>query len=397
MTTRRDFLEQLALTGGMLGLSRVAAAQDAVAPAPAASNKKKVLILGGTSFIGPHVVEELVKRGHTVTLFNRGRTNPELFAELEKLQGDRDPDKGEGLKALEGRAFDWVVDTSGHYPRHVKATASMLGKHASQYVFVSSLSALRDHAKPGADETYPVATLADPTVETMGESFENFGGLKALCEKAAEEAMPGRATVVRPGLIVGPRDNVPRFTYWPVRVRRGGEVLAPGSPDDPVQYIDVRDLALFIVTVLEKKHFGIYHANGPNTPTSIGEVLYGCKAVTGGDARFTWVPADFLEAQGVQGWSHMPLWIPPVGDYAGFHRVSIARAIAAGLTSRPLADTVRDTLAWFDAWPKDKPFPWRGGIEPAQEEAVLHAWHTRDKEPARDAEPVAPGAPSTKG
>ncbi len=382
MTTRREFLGKAALVGGAIGLSSVVRAADDAAK-PSAPGGKKVLILGGTSFIGPHVVELLRERGHQITLFNRGKTNPGLFSDLENLVGDRDPDKGEGLKALAGRSFDWVVDTSGHYPRHVSATAKLVAGSASHYLFVSSLSALRDHKTPNADESYPVATLADETVETMGESFENFGGLKALCEKAAEAAMPGRATTVRPGLIVGPRDNVPRFTYWPVRVRRGGEIAAPGDPADPVQYIDVRDLAAFIVRALEKSHYGVYHVNGPTTPTSIGEVLYGCKAVTGGDARFTWIPADFLAAQGIQPWSHMPLWIPPAGEYAGFHTVDVSKAIAAGLTTRPLAETVRATLDWFDTWPKDKPFPWRGGMEPEKEQALLQAWRTRDQKPVQ--------------
>jgi 2'-hydroxyisoflavone reductase len=328
----------------------------------------KILILGGTRFLGPHVVETATERGHTVTLFNRGITNPELFPDLEKLKGDRDPDKGDGLQRLRDRSWDAVVDTSGYYPRNI-----------GHYVFISSISVYADTSQPNLDETAAVATMPDPTLETMGENFQYYGPLKALCEQAAESAMPRRTTNVRPGLIVGPRDASPRFTYWPVRVERGGEVVAPGNPDDPVQFIDVRDLAEFIVWIIEKRTMGVFNATGPTHPMTIGELLHGCKAVTGGDARFTWVPADFLAEQDVHGWSDLPVWVPPVGDTAGFHRINIDRAIKAGLTTRPLADTVRATLDWYHAWPKDKPFRWNAGMEPERERQVLDAWREAQK------------------
>jgi 2'-hydroxyisoflavone reductase len=373
MQSRREFLQ------ASLGAGVVCAAAGATQP-PAtrpASRKLELLILGGTGFIGPHIVEAAVARGHGITLFNRGRTNPGLFPGLEQLRGNRDPGKGDGLKALEGRSWDGVIDTSGYFPRLVGASAGLLADHAGQYVFISSISVYSDNSIIDMDESGPIATMDDPTLEEFGDQFQHYGALKALCEQVADRAMPGRVTNIRPGLIVGPRDNVPRFTYWPVRVERGGEVLAPGGPDDPVQYIDARDLADFVIKTLEDSTTGVLNATGPNAPTNMAELLYGCKAVTAGDARFTWVDADFLQEQGIQPWSDMPVWIPSREGYEGFHRVNIDKAIEAGLWSRPLADTVRDTLAWYHAWPPDEPFPWRGGISAEREAEVLAAWHQR--------------------
>lgn len=397
--SRRSFLRTTAVgtTGMLLGASGSAARAD-VRKAPAArssgttgdSGKSgiEILMLGGTRFLGPALVEHALARGHSVTLFNRGKSNPDMFPGLEKLKGDRDPDKGEGLNALEGRTWDAVIDTSGYFPRMVRASAELLAPSVGQYVFVSTLSVYAETAKIGIDENDPVATMDDPTLEEMGDQFQYYGPLKALCEQAAEAAMPGRATTVRPGLIVGYRDSVPRFTYWPVRVERGGEVLSPGTPDDPVQYIDVRDLAAFVVHTIENRITGVFNTNGPTeAPTNIGEVLYGCKAVTGGSATFTWAEAGFLEQHEVQPWAQMPLWIPPSGEYAGFHRMSCKKAIEAGLGTRPLAETVRETLAWFHEWPKGEPFPWRGGMEPDAERKVLAAWHARSKK--KSAPPAA--------
>ncbi|MHC5007450.1 MAG: NAD-dependent epimerase/dehydratase family protein [Planctomycetota bacterium] len=377
MPSRREFLQ------ASLGAGAVGAASGFVpagAQQPAAARKRHLLILGGTGFIGPHIVEAALAKGFGVTLFNRGRTNPGLFPGLESLKGNRDPDRDEGLEALKGRSWDGVIDTSGYFPRLVGASAGLLADHVGQYVFISSISVYSDNSTADMDESGPIAAMDDPTLEEFGDQFQHYGALKALCEQAAERAMPGRVTNIRPGLIVGPRDNVPRFTYWPVRVERGGEVLAPGAGDDPVQYIDGRDLADFVIKTLEDGTAGVFNATGPNTPTNMAEMLYGCKAVTGGDARFTWVNADFLGEQGIQPWSDMPVWIPPREGYEGFHRVNIDKAIKAGLLSRPLAETVRDTLTWYHAWPLDTPFPWRGGITAEREAEVLAAWHARSKE-----------------
>lgn len=374
-TSRRAFLQYAGLS----------AAAGAALAAPAARQSTRrglprldLLILGGTGFLGPHTVDAALARGHTITLFNRGRTNPDLFPDLEKLRGDRDPRKGEGLAALEGRRWDAVIDTSGYVPRIVSASAGLLADAVEQYVFISSISALADTTEPDLDETAAVATMpATVNDETNEDVRAHFGPLKALCERAAENAMPGRATVIRPGLIVGPRDTTDRFTYWPLRVRRGGEVLAPGTPDDPVQYVDARDLGAFIIRTIEDRATGIYHATGPNTPTTVAELLYGCKAVTGGDATFTWVDADFLAAHEVAAWTQLTVWIPPQDEYAGFHRINIDRAIAAGLTSRPLAQIVRDTIEWWKSLPASRRQNPRAGLGPEREATVLAAWHAR--------------------
>jgi 2'-hydroxyisoflavone reductase len=357
MTTRREFLWKAAASAGLMARGF---------PAFGAP-KKTLLILGGTRFLGPEIVEAAKASGWTITLFNRGKTNPGLFPDLEKLQGDRNGD----LKSLEGRAFDAVIDTSGYVPRQVRDSAALLGKSAKQYVFVSSISVYSDLSKPGVDETGPVAILADPTVEKVTEG--SYGGLKALCEKAAESAMPGRVTNVRPGLIVGPNDGTDRFTYWPVRVARGGEVLAPNRPEDPVQFIDVRDLALWIVKAIDTKTTGVFNAT--SAPLRIGDVLDACKAANGGDARFTWVEAAFLKAQKVEEWSDLPVWTSPAGSDAGGGQVSNARAVAKGLASRPLKATAKDTLDWWKTLPKERTAQLKAGLSRERETAVLAAWH----------------------
>jgi len=375
--SRRAFLQTISAAATAMAAAPMAAAQTATAAKPD-SRKLDLLILGGTGFLGPAIVESAMARGHAMTIFNRGRTRPDIFPDVQRLRGDRDPVKDEGLAALEGRNWDAVIDTSGYYPRMVRASAELLADAVKQYVFISSISVYSDNSIVGMDESGPIATMEDPTVESMGDQLQHYGSLKALCEQAAETAMGGRATNIRPGLIVGPRDNVPRFTYWPVRVERGGEVLAPGDPDDPVQYIDVRDLADFVITCTENRTTGYFNATGPNSPTTIAELLYGCKAVTGGDARFTWVPAEFLAERGVNPWAEMPVWVPPQKGMEGFHTVNIGKAIAAGLQSRPLADTVTATLGWYHGWPRNRPFPWRGCLEAEREAEVLAEWHSRE-------------------
>jgi 2'-hydroxyisoflavone reductase len=356
MTTRRDFLWKAASAGLMArGFPALGAP------------KKTLLILGGTRFLGPEIVEAAKASGWTITLFNRGKTNPGLFPDLEKLQGDRNGD----LESLEGRAFDAVIDSSGYMPRQVRDSATLLGKSAKQYVFVSSISVYSDLSKAGVDETGPVAILADPTVETVTDG--SYGGLKALCEKAAESAMPGRVTNVRPGLIVGPNDGTDRFTYWPVRVARGGEVLAPDKPEDPVQFIDVRDLAVWIVKTIDTKTTGVFNAT--SAPVRIGDVLDACKAANGGDARFTWVAAAFLAAQKVEEWSDLPVWTSPAGSDAGAGQVSNARAVAKGLAFRPLKATAKDTLDWWKTLPKERTAQLKAGLSSERETAVLAAWH----------------------
>jgi len=388
MPTRRDFLHASLVAGTGLAAAAAAAQSrpDEQPETERAERPMRLLILGGTGFLGPAIVDAALARGHELTLFNRGRTNTQLYPELDKLRGDRDPLKPPGLAALAEGTWDAVIDTSGYFPRLVRASAELLAPRVGQYVYISSISVYADNSIPDMDETGKLATMPDETLESFGEGYEFYGALKALCEQAAEAAMPGKVTNIRPGLIVGPRDNVPRFTYWPVRIEMGGEVLAPGSPDDPVQYIDVRDLAEFAVKTVEDATTGVFNATGPNWPTNIAELLYGCKAVTGGSATFTWVDADFLAERGINPWTDMPVWIPPRDEYLGFHRVNIDRAVDAGLRSRPLADTVSATLAWYHGRPDDKPFRWVGGIatqdhsavDLAREKALLDDWHSRE-------------------
>jgi len=368
--TRREFLGQTliaaaaSVAAGALGT----ACRQETSHAPGPSAKKRILILGGTGFLGPKTVEVALARGHEVTIFNRGKrekTLPFPYANVEHLYGNRDPllpaddDKGpdgkllhpdatpKGLEQLEGKSWDAVIDNSGFYPRMVKASAELLAPRVKQYVFISSVSAYASNRAIGADETAPLATIADPTVETMGANFENYGALKGLCEKVAETTFPGRAANVRPGYIVGPGDPSDRFTYWPVRIARGGEVLAPGSPGDPVEWIDVRDLAAWLVKLVEDGTSGTFNALGPERPAKWGEVLDACVAAAQGKASLTWIPQEWLEKNGQGGEDGFPIWVPPTGNFAGFHTWSNARAVKAGLTFRPVADTVAATLAWY--------------------------------------------------
>lgn len=407
--TRRRFVHTLMASG---------AATTLVAPRAfgwhrVSMKPRSILILGGTGFIGPATIEAAVSRGHKVTIFNRGRTEkyrPIKHDEIEHLYGNRDPEKHaqeddptspKGLEQLEGKKFDVVIDNSGYYPRMVRASAEWAARSAGMYIFISSISAYADSATPERDETAPLGKMDDPTIENMGPSFEYYGPLKALCEQAAEAAMPGKTAVVRPGYIVGPGDPTDRFTYWPVRISRGGECLAPGDPSDPVQFIDARDLAEFLITLVENSTTGVFNAVGPAEPARWGDVLNACVAAASTDPKLTWVDTDFLEANGLPGGS-LPIWIPPRGEYAGFHRWSNARAEAAGLKFRSTETIVRDTLAW---WPSEverrtrataaiqeeavaagkeapklpDPAQLKAGVSPEQENAVLAAWHAAHK------------------
>jgi 2'-hydroxyisoflavone reductase len=351
----------------------------------------RILIIGGTVFLGRHLVEAARGRGHEITLFNRGLSAPELFPDVLKLRGDRDG----GLDALRGLRWDAVIDTCGFVPRVVRASAEMLADAVELYIFVSSLSVLADVREPGADESAPTGQMADPSVEER--TPEAYGPLKALCERAVEQAMPGRALNVRPGLIVGPHDPTGRFTYWPVRMKRGGEVLAPGRPERQVQFIDARDLADWIVRMAEARQGGVFNATGPDRVLTMGELLEECLAVTGSDARLTWVNEKFLAEAGVAEWSELPLWLSEEASPGarGFMSINCAKAIAHGLTFRPLAETVRDTLDWANALPEARqpgagygvPRP-KAGMEPEREREVLSAWHeARERDAGRVAVP----------
>ncbi|WNG54225.1 SDR family oxidoreductase [Archangium gephyra] len=375
--SRRGVLKGAAAAGSLWAVGCASTRKEGSEVAKESTPKgggKRILILGGTGFLGPQLVEAARARGHTVTLFNRGKTRPHLFPDVEKLHGDRDPKNGEGLKVLEGRTWDAVVDTSGYVPRVVRASAELLAPNVGHYVFISSISVYKELPRPGMDEDSTLATVEDPANENVRE---NYGALKALCEKAAEAAFPGRTTNIRPGLIVGPDDPTQRFSYWPVRVARGGEVLAPGNGSDPAQVIDVRDLAEWTILTIENRDMGVFNATGPAKPLTMKGLLEACKQASNSDATFTWADAAFLEKHNVKAWMDMPVWVTPGGELAGMTAVSNARAVARGLKFRPTVDTARDTLTWFNGLPPERQaeLQKRAGLPPEREREVLAAWH----------------------
>jgi 2'-hydroxyisoflavone reductase len=315
----------------------------------------RFLVLGGTKFLGRAAVEAALTRGHEVTLFNRGRTNPGLFPEAEHLQGDREHDLGR----LEGRSWDAVIDPSGYVPGVVRASAQLLAGTAQQYVFVSSVSAYADYSEPRKEDD-PLEPLGDHPVDRLLEDYANYGALKVLCEQEVRRSFDERALIIRPGLVVGLHDPTDRFTYWPRRVERGGPVLAPAPPDQPVQLIDVRDLAGWLVGLVEGGANGLFNATSPPRAVTFASMLDAC-----GADDVVWVDENFLLEQGVEGWSELPCWIPSVTpDHAAFQLVDVSRAVAAGLTFRPLAETARDVPEWTGM----------AGLIPEREAELLEAW-----------------------
>jgi 2'-hydroxyisoflavone reductase len=342
---------------------------ESIEPAPE-PRRMRLLILGGTGFLGPKTVEAALARGHEMTLFNRGRTNPHLFPELEKLVGDRNDD----LDALRGRDWDAVIDTSGYVPRHVRGPAELLADHVGQYVFISTCSVYPDLGQLPIDESSRVGELEDPTVERV--DGRTYGPLKVLCERAAEAALPGRVTVIRPGLIVGDGDTSDRFGYWPLRVGEGGEVLCPGQPYWNTQFTDVRDLGAFIVHVLEQSAIGTFNVDGPTEPVAMRTLIETCDEVAGANARLTWADPDWLRDNGVRPYADLPLWEPPPEGLDQVPPVSSARARGAGMRFRPVAQTVASSLAWERSrLPRERP-P-RFGMSREREAEVLAAWHAR--------------------
>lgn len=376
--TRRDFVRTAAsgvLGAGLIGddvfgVERATKIERSIAQA---QESLRILILGGTGFTGPFQIEYALARGHQVTVFNRGRTQPtvnaQLLEQVEQLVGDRDND----IEALKGGEWDAVIDNSSSVPRWTRQTAELLKATAAVYLFTSSLSVHSDNSKIGINEDDPVIKLEDPTVEEV--TGATYGGLKALCEEETRRAFPDGAIIVRPGLIVGPGDRSDRWTYWPLRIARGGEVMAPGTPDDPTQHIDARDLAEFDIHLIEQRKVGTYSAVGPLSPLSMAELLYGIRAVVSNEISFTWVDADFLDEHEVQAWSEMTSWVPPRGEMAGFNRFDISRAVGAGLEFRPLATTAKDTLDWWQTLPEERTASPRAGLAPDKEQRVLAAWH----------------------
>lgn len=331
----------------------------------------RLLVLGGTAFLGRRLVEAAVDRGHEVTLFNRGRTNPGAHPGLEHLRGDR----AEDLSPLAGRAFDAVLDTSGYLPRVVRASAELLSERAALYVFVSTISVYEEASH--LTESTPTRLLVDEATEDVAVAY---GPLKAACEHAVQAAFPGRSLVLRPGLVVGRDDYTGRFGYWPHRVAAGGEVLAPAPPGARVSLVDARDVADWTIRMLEAREGGVFNVAGPSTPLMLGAVLDECLAVTGSDATFTWVDEELLLGHGVVPYTELPLWWPE--SDGGYPTIDVSRAVEAGLEFRPLADTIRDVLTDSDGWSRYSdgsfglPRP-RPGLTPRREAELLEAWHAR--------------------
>lgn len=367
--SRREFIKAGALAGMALATGAPATAQ-----AVEHNEEKKplsVLVLGGTGFIGPHMVREMLRRGHSVTLFNRGRTNSGLFPDLETIKGDRDG----GLSGLEGRSWDAVVDNSGYVPRHVQDSARLLAKSSNRYVFISTLSVYADFTIEN-DEDSPLATLADESVEEV--TGETYGALKALCEKrAAAEIDDERLTVLRPNYIVGPGDHTDRFSYWPVRARRGGEMIWPGTRDDAVQMIDVRDLAIFVVDCLEREIAGTFNMTNPPDAYTMGMLLDDCQALTEAVVDPVWISEAFAYEQGLIGGRGLPIWHPSTGPEAAAGGFSAERAIAAGLSNRPGRESARDLLTWWDTLPAERTEKLRAGLDATREADLIAAWKSR--------------------
>ena len=371
---RRDFLHAAAALGApVLGATPGGSfAADSAPP----KEKLRILILGGTGFTGPHQVRYALERGHHVTLFNRGRRPQPWPGNVVELTGDRN--SGD-LKSLESGDWDVCIDNPTTLPFWVRDAGRVLKGRVRQFVFISTVSVYAANDKAGQDEAAAMAAYAgaDPMAEpqsTLGANMALYGPLKAVSEEESRRQFGDRTTIIRPGLIVGPGDETDRFTYWPVRLARGGEVLAPGDGSDAVQFIDARDLAEWTIRMCESRTTGTFNATGPARTLTTREMLAGIGAAVRSEAQLTWVPTAFLDAQDVSAWSDLPVWVPGQGDSAGFAHRDIGRALNAGLTFRPLATTAVDTLAWFRAQPAERQAKPKTGLTPEREAEVLARW-----------------------
>lgn len=371
MIDRRQWLQLAAAAAAAWTLRGV------VPPAQAAAEKAprplRILILGGTGFTGPHQVRYALQRGHTLTLFNRGRKPKEWPGAVEELQGDRN--SGD-LAALKNGEWDVCIDNPTTLPFWVRDAGQLLKDKVAHYVFISTISVYAANDTPGADESAALARYAGKdamaeTQETLRADMQLYGPLKACSEQEAQHWFKDKTTIIRPGLIAGPGDETDRFTYWPERIARGGKVLAPGSGDDPVQFIDARDLAEWTIRMAEQRVFGTFNATGPADTLSMRGLLHGIRDALQTQAEFRWAAADFLAAQKVSPWSDMPVWVPADGDSTGFARRSIARAQQHGLTFRPLASAAVDTLAWWRTQPAERRAKLRAGLSGEREKEIL--------------------------
>lgn len=327
----------------------------------------KILVIGGTRFVGRHFVDAALANGHEITLFNRGQSNADLYPNVENLTGDRTNDGD--LAIFEGRKWDVVVDTCGYVPRIVRLSAEKLANAVDRYLFISTISVYQPMPQPNMDEDAPLQTLQDPTVEEI--TGETYGGLKVLCEQVVDEIFPGRALHVRPGMIVGPHDPTDRYTYWAVRATQGGEILVPGKPERPVQMIDGRDLGAFMLHLIEQGTTGYFNATGANQPFTWREWQRIFAEVAGTQPTYTYITDEWLEEQGING-GDLPFWVGE--EYANLFAVSVERAVRAGLTFRSALDTARDTVAWRDV---PDVTSLKVGLKPEREAELLSLWHAR--------------------
>jgi 2'-hydroxyisoflavone reductase len=366
---RRQFIK-----AGVLGSAAVAAGVPELGHAGEKPKNQKplsILILGGTGFIGPHMVREALRRGHVVTLFNRGRSNDKLFPDLEKIKGDRDG----GLDGLKGRSWQAVVDNSGYVPRHVQDSASLLANNTERYLYISTVSVYADFSSDNTENS-PLATIDDESIEEV--TGETYGPLKALCEKrAAGEIEPDKLTILRPTYIAGPGDHTDRFSYWPIRTRQGGEMIWPGTPDDAIQVVDVRDLANFVVDSLENDVSGTYNMVNPAGAYTMANLLEDSQAITATQVEPVWISEDFAYGQGLIGGRSLPVWHPETGDSAAGGSFSGERARKAGLQSRPERETLRDILDWWDTLPAERTGKVRAGLDADREASLIAAWKER--------------------
>jgi 2'-hydroxyisoflavone reductase len=370
-SSRRDFIKAGAL-GAAAAAAGLPGASEAAAK-KAAQEPLDILVLGGTGFIGPHMVREALRRGHSVTLFNRGRTNDKLFPDIELIKGDRDG----GLDGLRGRRWDAVIDNSGYVPRHVGDSASLLAPNVGHYLFVSTASVYADFTGPNSEDS-PLAKLVDQTVEEI--TGETYGGLKALCEQRAADAVgDDRCTILRPTYICGPGDRSDRFTWWPVRSRSGGDMIWPGTPADRIQIIDVVDLAIFTIDCLERRVAGTFNMATEDGICTMGSLYEDCRAITAADVNPVWISEEFAYQQELIGGRALPIWHPAGGPMAGNGAIVATRAREAGLRNRPVRETARDVLSWWDTLPGERTATMKAGLDAAREAEVIAAWKARSQ------------------
>ncbi len=362
------------MMGGMAAAGMLAATPLGKLLAATESKPLNVLFMGGTGFIGPHMVRAVVALGHNVTLFNRGKSNPGLFENLELIKGDRLSDD---IKQLSGRRWDLIIDSSCYVPRAVSMLMDAIAlESVQQYVFISTISVYEDYSQPGITEDSPLQALEDPDSEDVSK---HYGALKVVCEQRANAALPGRVTTVRCGVIIGPGDHTDRFTYWPERVFRGGEMLAPGDGSDPVQTLDVRDLANWVVHCIEHRVVGTFNATNPAGSVRFRDVLEQSRRTLNPETRITWIPHEFLLEQGLTQNSDLPFWVVPGGVYAGVWQGNSEKAAQAGLTHRPVEQSITDTHQWFQSQPVERREKLRAGFSAEREAEVLAAWRAAQK------------------